>query len=308
MQRLLHAAAAVLLFAAAPAAADSIALAGGDVLTGTLVELSDERYVFDHETLGRLEIPSDRVAAFTAGDGPPPVAADAEPEIRPGLFGTRFLRGWQRHIELGLNGSEGNTDEFDGIARLLGRAEDEHRRWKVDLAYFYSTRVNETSEHRANLELLRDWLTPGSRWFGFANARWDYDQFENWDHRVILGGGAGYELVKREELDLRGRLGLGLQRTFGGEESEIVPELRIGIDGEWRISDRVKLTAANDLFPNLREPGELRNVLDAALFLTVSEEDGLGFKLGVRDEYESDPDGDAEENDIRYYGALTIDF
>ena len=308
MQRLLRAVAAALLFAGAPAAADSIALAGGDVLTGTLVEQSDERYVFDHETLGRLEIPSEKVAAFTAGDGPPPVASAAPPKIRPGLFGTRFLRGWERHIELGLNGSEGNTDEFDGVARLLGRAEDERRRWKVDLAYFFSTRDNETSEHKGNFELLRDWLRPGSRWFYFGNARWDYDQFEDWDHRVDLGGGVGYDLVERPELDLRTRLGLGLQRTFGGEDDEITPELRIGLEGEWRISERVKLTASNDLYPSLREPGELRNVLDAALFLAVSESDGLGFKLGVRDEYESDVDGDAKENDIRYYGALTIDF
>jgi putative salt-induced outer membrane protein len=243
------------------------------------------------------------------GDAAPAVAsAPAAPRERPGLFGTRFLRGWERHIELGVNGSEGNTDEFDGIARLLARTEDERRRWKLDVAYLYSTQDNDTAEHKGHADLKRDWLREDSRWFQFGAARWDYDQFEDWSHRVALGGGVGYEIVDRPEIDVRTRLGLVLRRTFGGEENEIVPELLLGLEERWLISERVTLTASNELYPSLREPGELRNLTDVGLHLAVSEEDGLGVKLGVHNEYESDVEGGAEKNDVRYYGALVVDF
>lgn len=308
MLRTLRAVRALLLLTAGPAAADTLVLASGDVLQGTIVERTDQAWVVDHPDLGRLTLAHERVSAVSRGEAPPVAARAPSRRVRPGLFGTRFLRGWERHVELGVNGSEGNTNEFDGLARLLARSEDDRRRWNVDLAYFYSTRDDEATEHKGYLDLQRDWLHPGSRWFQFGETRWDYDQFEDWSHRVAAAGGTGYELVRRRDFGLRGRLGLGLQRSFGGEDDRITPELLVGIEEEWRIAPRVKLTASNVILLDLREPGELRNFTDAALYLDVAETDGLGVKLGIHNEYESDvPDG-VDENDLRYYGALTVDF
>jgi hypothetical protein len=58
----------------------------------------------------------------------------------------------------------------------------------------------------------------------------------------------------------------------------------------------------------LDEPGEFRSVSTAEWVIALGKADGLSFKLGLENEYESDVGRDTESNDLSYYGALVFDF
>jgi hypothetical protein len=78
---------------AGSAAAEKIKLANGDVLDGEVVERTADKLVLKHENLGRLEIPTSQLSVATTKEG---------------MFGTRFLRGWDRRLEVGASG-RGNS-------------------------------------------------------------------------------------------------------------------------------------------------------------------------------------------------------
>jgi putative salt-induced outer membrane protein YdiY len=180
--------------------------------------------------------------------------------------------------------------------------------WKLTGRYFFNESSDGDNDNNARLDLRRDWLFPGRDWFAFAAARYQFDQYEAWKHRIVLSIGPGYSLVDTETHRLDVRAGPTFTREFEGAQNE-QGEVLFGVDYEWTISSRSSLRLANDYyFRYAPEAGEFRNLTTAEWKLQISEAPSLSFKIGGSNEYESDPDEDDEANDLRYYLSLGLDF
>jgi putative salt-induced outer membrane protein YdiY len=299
----------VALALASAAQADKVRLANGDVVTGEIVAEDDRGVVLEHAVMGRLTIAADQIEARAKGDAalpPPPAAA---PPPRPGLFGTRLLAGWNKQLQLGFTGSSGNSDNQDYLAGLRGSFAGETKRWQFDSGYYRSTSDGDATKSQAFAALLRDFLFVGERYFAFASTRYDYDQFQEWDHRLNVAAGGGYAFVDGEAFDLRGRLGFGGTKTFGSPgDDEWVPEALIGLEAEWLPLERQKVTAFTTFLPSLTDGGEYRNLSGVDWSLLLSDHVGLSLNLGVQNEYESDVPAGIERNDLLYRAALLYDF
>ena len=122
----------------------------------------------------------------------------------------------------------------------------------------------------------------------------------------------GYHLVKLGQdsdlFDLKLKGGVGGNQTIGGEDDSFTPEGLAGLDFKYVISDRQEFTLSNTLYPDLGDFGQFRNITGAAWTLLIEEEPKLSLKLGIENEYESDPSGDSKHNDLKYYGALVYEF
>ena len=275
------------------AGAETLELVNGDKLSGEVIERTQDRIVLEHAVLGRIAVPTDQIQS------PEPV--------NPGLFGTGFLRGWKRSVEMGLSGASGNSETKDLRAGLNLGYEDATRRWKFEARYLFSEQDHDTSQNNFRTILNRDFLRPDSRWFFFAGGRYDWDDFQNWEHRLTLTGGPGYEFFASESFNLRGRIGpsLTIQR---GDDDDVKGELLLGLEAVWRISEAQTLNLSNSIFPAMSDPGEFRNVTNAAWTIHLSERHPLALKLGIENDYESDVDRDTEKNDLKYYGSLLYSF
>ena len=71
-----------LVGAVCSAHADTLVLANGDEINGEIIEWAVDHVVIEHPQLGEMRIELDELKLDT---GTPP---------NPGLFGTRFMRGW----------------------------------------------------------------------------------------------------------------------------------------------------------------------------------------------------------------------
>ena len=295
--------------------ADTVELVNGDVLSGTISERSDERIVLVHPVLGEMVISADQVSAFTIGDAAPqpepaPAEAPAEPlpaPPKPELFGTGIMAGWDRSVEVGFNGSEGNTETFSLKAAFNAGYEDERDRWKLATTYWRSGDDGDVSENEFKALVIKDWLIPASAWFYFAVGQYEYDQFQAWEHRVSGFGGVGYEFDMRDDWDLRGRVGFGGNYEFG-EVNEFTPEAFLGVETTYRINDRQSISFSNTYFADLEELSEFRNVTGVAWVVDIADDRHLKLKLGIDNEYESQVEAGFERNDLKYYGALLYDF
>jgi putative salt-induced outer membrane protein YdiY len=300
---------ALLLALAPPVLADDVELANGDTLRGTIVEWKDATIVFDHPLLGRLEIARDRIvhpaAPGATGDSEPGSASEAAPPQPPGLFGSGLLAGWNRNLALGMSGSQGKSVEASFNSQLTASYEDDRDRWRFDTAYFFSSVDGEAKTNELYTQLGKDWLLADSRWLFFLEGRYDHDPFRDWDHRIAGSSGVGYQLVKRERWDLLGRVGIGANRTIGGEEASS-PEGVAGFEADWRIADGQTLRATTFLFPDASEFGEFRTRSTLDWILAISPSYGLSLKLSINNEYESIAED--EKNDFRYVGSLMYDF
>jgi len=285
----------ILCLAAATAAADTLVLANGDELNCEIMEWAVDHVVIDHPQLGRMRISLEQLKIDT---GEPP---------NPGLFGTGFLRGWTRRIDLGINGKEGNSVSTNITGGIAFAYEDDWTRWKINGRYFYDREDDGDSDNNARLDVSRDWLFPESRWFVRLSGVYQFDRFESWQHRLTLAGGPGLHLIRGETHRLDAMLGPAFTREFGDSQTSKAEGV-LGLDYTWAISKKQQFSLSNSFFVETSpSAGPFRNYSRARWSLALLERPKLSLNLGVDNEYESRPEDGDEPNDLTYFVSLGID-
>ncbi len=280
----------------ATASAETLKLANGDTITGEIVEWDRKSVVFEHPQLGRIRLQLEELAIDT---GEPP---------SPGLFGTGFMRGWDRSIDIGVNGKQGSSQNTKVTGGLNFRYRDDFHRWRINGRYFFDRDEDGVQDHNARLDLARDWLFPGSRWFLRTASRYQFDLEESWKHRISFAPGPGYHLIEGERHTLDLFAGPAFTREFG-TRNESLADAVFGFDHESKLSARISMETSNQLFVRMApEGGDIRNFTRANLSLKLLEEPDLSLKLGVENEVESDPEEDDENYNLNYFMTLSLGF
>ncbi len=292
--------------------ADTVELVQGDLLHGTVIEQSEQAVVIDHPVMGQISLPVDQVKAvlITAEDADAVLKsseADAPPTDDAHAIPQTLLPGWDKHFELGFNGSDGNSQTFNLNAAFGATKADDFNRDQLSATYFRNNDDGNRTRNEFTAEAVHDWLMPDSPWFKFASAKLEYDEFQDWETRASGFVGVGKQLVDTDKHNLIGRAGLGASYEFG-TINELVPEALFGLEWIYHINDRQTLESYVTVFPDLDEFGESRTQAGTAWTLAIDETDGISLKFGVDNEYESKTGGTAKHNDVKYYGALVFDF
>lgn len=285
-----------LVGAVCSAHADTLVLANGDEINGEIIEWAVDHVVIEHPQLGEIRIELDELELDT---GTPP---------NPGLFGTRFLRGWSRRVDLGVNGEQNNSSSFSLTFGSKLAYDDPWTRWRVNGRYFLNVnRDGSDNDNNATFDMKRDWLFPESRWFAFAATRYQYDQFKAWEHRITLVVGPGLHLVDTEHHSFDLTLGPAYTREFGTSDTG-KGEAMMGLTYDWKISERQSFDLDNQFFVEYRPvAGDWRNFTRLNWALRITEDPALSLKLGLQNEYESNPDPGDKHNDLKYFLTLGMD-
>ena len=293
-----------------------IQLEVGGRLRGELVREDAESLVLDHPTLGRLTIPVAEVARRLGPDAPlNPKAEEVDPPP-PGLFGTSFLKGWEKSVGLGLNGNQGDSQEFGVNASAEGDYEDDDVRWRFRSAYFFGRADGVVSQDEAFANLRRDEKLPGNPLFLFAEGRFNYNDFQAWRYRAGGFGGVGVSifnagekasLYDADDFELLARLGAGASYEWGTVD-DAIPEALAAVEGKWRPFEGQTLRFSNTIFPSLDDLGESRNVTEVSYTAELDAGRGLSFKVGLFNEYLSETADDSSHNSLSYYAQLTYAF
>lgn len=293
---------AAALLTASPILAEEIELENGDMLTGMIIEQNDERLVLDHDALGRLEIALDRVISIGASEEAP-----ASPTMLSEEDG-EDEKEWKSSFKLGLNSSFGNTDTQGFSAGAKSFREGESDKTTLDAHYYYSASDGDRDTNKFTAGVLQDWFVPDSRWLYFAQGRYDYDEFQSWEHRLGAHGGVGYRLIEKDDLTLTLRGGGGVIKEFGSENEDLRPEGLLGADLTWQISPNQSFTAATTIYPDLSEGGEFRSVSSAEWSAMIDEDSNMSVFARLEHEYQSKVDPGVDENDFRIVAGLQFDF
>ncbi len=250
-------------------------------------------------------------ALAQSAPAPADPAKPAEPALKLENAGgeVSFWKQWTGGVEAGLNGSTGNTETFNLRAGAKAERKGEHWENKFDILYNRATDDGTTTKNRVEANLRNDYKFGGeSRWRLFTTVKYEYDDFQDWNHRLSFGAGVGYALIQSERTLLVGRAGIGVRKEFGGSRNEWIPEGILGLDFEHKLTERQKLTATVDYLPSLDPWGPYRLNAKAAWEVLVDPESKLSLKIGAEDRYDSDPGADRKKNDLDYFAMLVWAF
>ena len=153
-----------------------------------------------------------------------------------------FLEGWTGQGQAGGSLTTGNTDSRATSVGL--RFEKEGLHWRhLLLGTIDYTRENDvTSQNRAFASYQGNYKV-NDRWYGLALASYEHDRFAGFDRRLSEAFGAGYTVVKTQNMSLNLEAGPAYRQThfITGESTRRVA-LRLATDYAWTIAPGIQFT------------------------------------------------------------------
>lgn len=327
----------VFLSASFPARADQLVFKNGDRWTGTLVSMQEGKVKFRTELVGELTVPFSRVDTLSAdqpveihmSDGT--VVVDAVASADAGSFRTlgQAMAGeqlfplaetvainpkeaeWTGKLLAGSEFERGNSIKDSAYVELNAGFDGKRHRMTLRASYDgerttdRDTKVSTTQDRNLFGRMMYEYLF-SERNFWYVSSSGEKDGPSNLDLRFIAGTGLGRDIFKRPGLRLKVYAGpTFVSENFSDDTSdeqraagtlgwdglyEIIPDLDFFTDGTYTMA------SGNDII--VRSQVGLRNDLTKRLFLEGK----------ILWEYDSQPAGDAERQDVDYILGLGYSF
>lgn len=236
-------------------------------------------------------------------------AAAKEAAIRSnGLF-----ENWSGKGEFGAFRATGNSSN-SGITTGLA-VDRQGIAWRHRLtARVDYQRANGVTTREQFLARYEPNVNVSDNFYVYALAQYERDRFQGFSGRYAVSGGIGYQAVKTDDVQLSVKAGPAYRVTEfvdGRSESRIAG--LFGVDFDWRITDRLKLTQDTNA---VAETGgsaiaiiDSRNTtLDLITGLDATINSSLTARFSYAVEYDSNPPPGAVQTDTLSRVTLIYDF
>lgn len=274
-----------------------------------LIDLADETFPGNSEELNAImKSHRDRVEAKLAAQAEEERLAK-EAEIRnAGLFDN-----WSGKGEFGAFNSSGNSSNTGLTASVGLTRQGINWRHKLRARADYQ-RSNGTTTREQYFAAYEPNLTISDRLFAYALAQYERDRFQGFSARYAVSGGLGYQIIDNDNLKLSAKAGPAYRVTDfvdGTSESSIAG--LIGVDFDWSITDRLKLT--QDTNAVAEAGGSAVAIIDGnntsinvVTGLNAKLSDSLSARLSYTVEHDTNPPAGAVKTDTLSRITIIYDF
>lgn len=306
---------ALLAMAATPASAElpegaramiEAAIATGDeAKVATVVALARSTWPDEHAEIDALKTDFQTALAARKAE----VAQAEEEAIRTaGLF-----ERWSGEGSLGGFLSSGNTDSIGVSAALKLKREG--------IEWTHAIRLRSDYQRQDGATSREQWLAAYEpRWqfdddvFAYGLAQYERDRIQGYLGRYAISGGLGYRLVNSERLKLSIKAGPAYRVTEFADGTSVSGLAGLaGLDFDWQIFDRLKLTQDVEA---VAETGGAATVIIDSANTTINLTTGLDFRvtdrlrsrISYQLEYDSNPAAGAVNTDTHTRASLVYGF
>ncbi len=278
---------------------------GDEAAVRTVIDLAKQTNPDDAAELDSI------LAGFESGLAAAKAEAAAEEEqaIRnAGLFDN-----WTGKGELGgfrATGNSSNSGVTAGISLKREGIDWTHKlRARVD--YQRNNGVTSREQYFAAYEPN---YNISNRVFVYGLAQYERDRFQGFSARYAVSGGVGYQIIDEPDIQLSAKAGPAYRVTeFVDGTSESRLAALLGIDFDWTITDRLKLT--HDTNAVAETGGSATLIVDSSntslnlvTGLNAKISDRVSARLSYAIEYDSNPPAGAEQTDTLSRVTLIYDF
>ena len=270
-------------------------LADGSLVRGRIVRTEDGQAVIVGESIaGEAEFP---LAAVTAID--PPVKKEIQ------LVGT---------LNFGATITDGNTQTKAASFTGDAVAQSERQRLTLRAAWNYAEDEDGLTVRNTKGTAKYDFFVT-RRFFLYASALFEEDEFQDLKLRSALSGGPGYQFIRRGEfeewwsagIDLYAEAGLGyFNEDYEEGEDDAYLTARWAVKLDWPLNDRVTFFHHHEGYPSLEDLSDLY----------ITTEQGVRFSvfgnfigtLQVNWKWDNTPSPGFERSDVLYLATLGYRF
>lgn len=230
-------------------------------------------------------------------------------EIRTaGLF-----ENWSGKGEFGAFQATGNSSNTGITTGLAVQRDGINWRHKLTARVDYQ-RANGVTTREQFLARYEPNINISDNFYVYALAQYERDRFQGFSGRYAVSGGIGYQVLDEEDIQLSVKAGPAYRVTEfvdGRSESRIAG--LVGVDFDWSITDRLKLTHDTNA---VAETGGSATViidssntsLDLITGLNAKINSSLSARLSYAIEYDSNPPPGAVQTDTLSRITLIYDF
>ncbi|MBX3357901.1 MAG: DUF481 domain-containing protein [Phycisphaeraceae bacterium] len=303
------------LLSTAALAVDRVTLPTGETLTGEVVGVTASSIILRHPVLGDVHVdsadatithlaPEEPPADGAAPDATPHADSDAMKEAEAHVEAAR----WKFKLVAGLSYITGNTKSFNVSTLLELKREADDMKTVFSGGGFYGRADGEDNQANAFAQVVQEWFFKDSPWLWFADARFDYDEFQSWRYRFAAHTGPGYKFFDLEAFKLTGLLGIGVKKEWQSDDDDWIPEGQAGVNGFWQITPRQKLEFSAYYYPDFSDFANFRTRESVLWSVLLDESLNLSLTAGLIHEYQAEVDPGDVKNDIKIIAGLQIEF
>ncbi len=336
-----------LLFLPCLTAADQVTLKNGDIVSGAIIKKDGGKLTIKSEYLGEVSMPwtavksirSDEVLTVempegrraagkvsTEGnlleietpDGVKPAPLDQVVSVRNAaeqrawerLQHPSLLELWSGFVDTGLALARGNARTDTLTTNVAATRTSNTDKITVTFNQIYGTAtINNVSSAVASA-IRGNWtydrnVTPGL--FLSTLNGYEHDRFQDLDLRFVVGGGLGWNALKRERSTLAFLLGGDYEREqFMQGVSRNSAEANFGDDFSYKVNGTTSVTQGARFFPNLSDTGQYRFNFNLGAVTMLKK--WLGFHVTAADSFLSNPLFGRQRNDVLISTGLRLSF
>lgn len=224
-----------------------------------------------------------------------------------------FFERWSGKGEIGAFRSTGNSENLGLAAGLQLEREGVDWTHKLRANADYQRSNGRTSREKF-YAAYEPRLQVNDRLFSYGLVQFDRDRFQGFDGRYAISGGLGYRVVDNSALDLSVKAGPAFRHTdYTSAEDESRIAALLGVDFDWRITDRLTLT--QDTNAVAEAGGQAVAIIDSSnttlnliTGLNAKVSDRLSTRFTYTVDYVSDPPPGAASSDTLSRFTLVYGF
>jgi len=224
---------------------------------------------------------------------------------------------WSAKFSLGLNISEGNSDRRDLNLSLNTMRRTAASRFIADYLGYYSESQGTKTDDNHRLRSTYDIFKTRRFFWRPALAEYFRDTFQNIDHQVTIGAGAGYQIIDDGTTEWSVAGGPAFKYTKfvnvepGEADSETTPALWLGTDYNRELNSKMDLILGySTIYGNQQSGGYTHHAIATLETELLS---WLDFDTSFIWDYVQSPTADSdgivpENNDYRFVIGLGLDY
>lgn len=321
--------------------ADQVFLNNGDMLTGTIVQLTDSTMIFKSELAGEVKIAladirtiaSDKLLTIHLKDGTVlhcqvSASQGSQFEITNSTVQSQTLNTaditainppakskpkWEGQISGGITSTHGNTKSDNHSFSFRAKKRTEIDRITVNADYAKGVQENTSTGLKSTTE---DWWRTkakydyfvSEKWYGYLDGRYERDGVADLDRRMVIGLGAGWQWIETSKTQMSFELGAAsLYEKFDTQNtSNSELSLQMGYNLEHKLMDSVQFIHDLTYFPSTEKFSNYYLTTSAELRAHFSSRMFANFKTLFN--YDASPATGKGNTDIKYILGVGLDF
>ena len=275
-----------------------IALESGNILVGTVKRVNEGTHIAT--SMGDIDISDETVTALWMADEPSPKVRELEREAET------YKGTWSYEAAADLSGKSGNTDRFSTSGEFTATLKRLSDRLKFFGAYEKTEEEGQETvdEIEGGIDFER-YVTRRHSWY--TRVGLEQDDVEGLDLRTEAAFGYGYYWLRSKAHELRTRTGLLLRHeSYEGGRNEQSLAFDLGLHHMSELNKRLKVINDITYTPAVDDYGNYRIDHESSLETPLGGSDIWKLRLGVANEYNSQPGPSARKLDTSYFVRLVL--